>query len=148
MHRAGVALLAAACLIAGCGEPAAKPPAAGAPAEAAAPDGAALDLAGDAAFSEGEDVFSEGEPSDREPAPAAAAGETGEALYRRLQCAGCHEVASRPGQPVIPLARLSERYSADTLAAFLAAPTPPMPSLDLDAEQRSRLAWYLLSAHP
>jgi mono/diheme cytochrome c family protein len=145
MDRAAL-LLVAACLLASCGEPAAELPPAGAQAgeEAAAPDAIEFDLEGD------DDVFAEGEPD----APAAAAAnageidETGEALYRRLQCAGCHEVASRPGQPVIPLERLSERYSAETLAAFLAAPTPPMPAFDLTADQRSKLAWYLLGAHP
>ena len=85
----------------------------------------------------------------RAPARAAPeAGETGEALYGRLRCAACHEVASRPGQPVIPLARLSERFRPTTLAAFLAVPTPPMPHFDLDADQRAKLAWYLLGAHP
>jgi mono/diheme cytochrome c family protein len=136
-------LLVAACLLAGCGQPAGDLPKAGAQAEkkAAATDAIELDLEGD------DDVFAEGESK----APAALApdaGETGEAIYRRLQCAGCHEVASRPGQPVIPLERLSERYSPETLAAFLAAPKPPMPVFALDAEQRSKLAWYLLAAHP
>jgi mono/diheme cytochrome c family protein len=140
IDRAVATALAAACLLAACGEPAAQAPPAGAAGEP--PEAVAdteLDLEGDA------DVFSEG---DLVAGQAAPADETGEALYRRLQCAGCHEQAARPGQPVIRLERLSERYSAETLAAFLAAPSPPMPAFDLDAGQRERLAWYLLAAHP
>ena len=77
-----------------------------------------------------------------------AAGETGEALYRRLPCAGCHEMAARPGLPVFPLEQLSKRYSLEALAAFLATPPPPMPSFALDLEQRRKLASYLLATHP
>ncbi len=53
-----------------------------------------------------------------------------------------------PGQPVLPLERLSQRWSAEALAAFLAAPPPPMPRFDLDPEQRRKLALYLLSKYP
>ena len=135
MERALASLLTAACLLAGCGEPASELPAARSGGEAQPVDAVDLDT----------DLFSD---VDLPVGEAPAADETGEALYRRLQCAGCHEVAARPGQPVRPLERLSERYSADTLAAFLAVPTPPMPVFDLDAGQRRRLAQYLLAAHP
>ena len=37
------------------------------------------------------------------------------------------------------------RHDVDSLEAFLAAPTPPMPTFDLDAEARRDLAIYLLS---
>ncbi len=85
-----------------------------------------------------------------EPTPAAgdAPPQSGEALYRHLPCAGCHEAAARPGIVVTPLERLSERYSVETLAAFLTAPPPPMPVFELDDAQRRKLATYLLAAHP
>ena len=49
---------------------------------------------------------------------------------------------------VVPLANLSQRYSIDDLAAFLAAPTPPMPVFTLSDEERYDLAVYLLGSRP
>jgi mono/diheme cytochrome c family protein len=74
----------------------------------------------------------------------AAAPLSGEALFAHYECAGCHESAAVPGMIVRPLAGLAERYSADTLAAFLAAPPDPMPRLPLSEPERQRLAAYLL----
>jgi len=132
IRRTVASLLVAACLHSGCGEPASEVPPAAAESEVVA-------------------ALEDADPrSDLEPAAGetSAADETGEALYRRLPCAGCHELAAMPGQPVIPLERLSERYTADVLAAFLAAPAPPMPNFNLDPEKSRKLALYLLSAFP
>lgn len=73
---------------------------------------------------------------------------TGEQLYARLECAGCHEHAALPGMIVRPLSGLSRRYDEDTLTAFLAAPPPPMPVVALPEDARRELARYLLAAHP
>lgn len=73
----------------------------------------------------------------------------GRALYERYACAQCHEGGrAQEGVVVVPLRNLSERYGIDDLAGFLEAPTPPMPALDLDEEQRRDLAVYLLATHP
>jgi hypothetical protein len=48
----------------------------------------------------------------------------------------------------VPLAGLATRYDLTALAAFLAAPTPPMPALDLGEEERRDLAVRLLQRHP
>ena len=73
----------------------------------------------------------------------------GRALYERYFCAQCHEgVRAAEGVIVVPLQELGSRYGVDDLVAFLEAPTPPMPALDLSEEERRDLAVYLLSAHP
>lgn len=70
---------------------------------------------------------------------------TGAELYGTHACATCHEPARAPaGMVPRPLSRLAERYDPRTLAAFLLAPTPPMPRFDLDESQRAALAAYLL----
>jgi glucose/arabinose dehydrogenase len=73
----------------------------------------------------------------------------GRALFEAHACASCHDPArSAPGVVPIPLdgARLRGKYDLDGLAAFLAAPTPPMPAFPLDAESRRDLAVYLFAA--
>jgi glucose/arabinose dehydrogenase/mono/diheme cytochrome c family protein len=73
----------------------------------------------------------------------------GAALYGAHDCATCHEAdAAPPGTVVKPLATLSARHDLGGLAAFLAAPTPPMPAAPLNAGQRRSLAAYLLARHP
>lgn len=71
--------------------------------------------------------------------------EAGARLYAQLECAGCHESAAVPGLVVMPLQQLPARYGPDTLAAFLAAPPPPMPRFGLSPDERRVLAAYLLS---
>lgn len=70
------------------------------------------------------------------------------ALYERLECAGCHERAALPGMTVRPLAGLSERYDAETLTVFLAAPPEPMPVPALSDAERRALAALLLQRFP
>lgn len=70
----------------------------------------------------------------------------GEALYRRYRCGGCHE----PGQvgsfrQVRPLEHLDERYTVESLQAFLRTPTPPMPVFPLSDSEREAVAVYLLT---
>jgi hypothetical protein len=48
----------------------------------------------------------------------------------------------------VPLAGLAARHTLDSLAALLAAPTPPMPLVELSAAERRDLAAYLLRADP
>jgi cytochrome c553 len=79
----------------------------------------------------------------------AARGERGAALFESNACYACHEPGrTTPGVVVKPIAGLSKRYSLDDLAAFLAAPTPPMPVVPLSPEERLDLAAYLLTASP
>ncbi len=73
----------------------------------------------------------------------------GQALYARWLCAQCHEgLRAKEGVVVVPLEKLGARYGVEDLMAFLEAPTPPMPALDLPADDRRDLAVYLLDAHP
>jgi glucose/arabinose dehydrogenase len=72
-------------------------------------------------------------------------GARGAAHYVRYDCASCH--GERAATPRL-LGGLSGRYDLDTLTAFLAAPTPPMPNFNLDAEVRRDLAVHLLATYP
>jgi glucose/arabinose dehydrogenase len=73
----------------------------------------------------------------------------GKALYTRWFCAQCHEgVRAAEGVVVVKLQNLGARYGVEDLIAFLEAPTPPMPALDLPEQDRRDLAVYLLDAHP
>jgi glucose/arabinose dehydrogenase len=73
----------------------------------------------------------------------------GAALYDKNFCAQCHEgLRAEEGVIVVPLANLARRYTIADLVAFLAAPTPPMPALDLSEDERRDLAVHLLAAHP
>lgn len=84
------------------------------------------------------------DPDERETRAA-----RGKQLYERWYCAQCHEgVRASEGVVVVPLENLSQRYRVDDLMAYLATPTPPMPALDLNEEQRRDLAVYLLATHP
>jgi glucose/arabinose dehydrogenase len=72
----------------------------------------------------------------------------GRALWETHRCAGCHDVSeAAPGVVAVPLADLATRHSIDSLAAFLAAPTPPMPAFPLDGAQRRALAVHLLGTY-
>ncbi len=71
--------------------------------------------------------------------------EHGAALWEEHDCARCHDAArATPGVVPIPLEELGARYDETRLAAFLAAPTPPMPLYPLDAAARRDLAAFLL----
>ena len=73
----------------------------------------------------------------------------GQALYEANQCASCHE-KSRASEGVVahPLRNLAQRYSAQDLAAVLAAPPAAMPVLPLTPAERADLAAYLLQMPP
>ena len=79
----------------------------------------------------------------------AAATARGATLAEAHACAGCHDPErAEPGVVAVPLADLRSRYDIDALAAFLASPTPPMPVIPFDAQERRDLAIHLLDAHP
>jgi len=73
----------------------------------------------------------------------------GEEHWNALGCAGCHqpEAAAR-GMVPVPLRGLARRHDLEELTAFLAAPTPPMPAVTLDADARADLAVYVLDRFP
>jgi hypothetical protein len=82
-------------------------------------------------------------------AERAARAARGRALYAELACASCHEpAAAAPGMLARPLAGLGARFGVESLARFLAAPTPPMPAVARDEDARRDLAVFLLDAHP
>ncbi len=75
--------------------------------------------------------------------------EHGETLFEENGCWRCHIVGrTQAGVVAVPLAKLSQRFSIDELAAYLAAPTPPMPVFPLTDEERFDLAVYLLGSRP
>ncbi|MAG35468.1 MAG: oxidoreductase [Dehalococcoidia bacterium] len=83
---------------------------------------------------------------DRERAAGAARGA---ALWQRFECAGCHDpAAADPGVVPVPLVDLGKRWGLDSLAAFLAAPTPPMPAFPLSSSERRDLAIHMLDVPP
>lgn len=86
------------------------------------------------------------EPASAAHSPADPEAEArGERLYERFACASCHEVQrAEAGVVVVELADLPSRYSVADLAAFLRAPTPPMPTFPMEAAERSDLAAFLL----
>jgi mono/diheme cytochrome c family protein len=72
----------------------------------------------------------------------------GRALYESLACAACHEAErAQPGVVPRPLADLARRHTLAGLTRFLAAPTPPMPAVELGEEDRGALAAFLLDRH-
>ena len=73
----------------------------------------------------------------------------GQALWEQNACGACHEAkGAAPGMVAKPLAGLTKRYDAATLAAYLRTPQPPMPVFDLTDAERADLALFLLSQHP
>ena len=88
-------------------------------------------------------------PAASSPILPAGNRERGAALWETHDCARCHDPGrAAPGVVPVPLASLTGRHDASSLAAFLVAPTPPMPSYDLEASERVDLAAFLLSRFP
>lgn len=82
---------------------------------------------------------------DLAPAERSALAVQGRALFEAHACHRCHDPArGEAGVVVVPLDRVATKYDVTSLAAFLAAPQPPMPLFPLDAAQRRALAVHLL----
>jgi glucose/arabinose dehydrogenase len=80
-----------------------------------------------------------------DPAERQRRVERGEAHWNALACAGCHVPDQiNPGVVPVILQELGAEYDVGSLTDFLAAPTPPMPVVALDADDRADLAVYLL----
>ncbi len=79
-------------------------------------------------------------------AEAAGNAAAGQALARQW-CSGCHVVTgNKQGQDAAPpFAAIARRHGSDNtwLRAWLAAPHPPMPSLDLSRQQTDDIVAYL-----
>lgn len=79
-------------------------------------------------------------------AEAAGNADAGRALARQW-CSGCHVVAGNSqGHDAAPtFAEIARRHASDSswLRAWLAAPHPPMPSLDLSRQQTEDIVAYL-----
>ena len=70
----------------------------------------------------------------------------GAVLYESLRCFGCHEAErADPGVVPIRLPTTLQRHDLESLVAFLAAPTPPMPAYPLSGAEQRDLAIYLFS---
>jgi len=76
-----------------------------------------------------------------------AASERGRVLWDANGCATCH-VAGHGVETYRPLAQLGQKFSIDSLAAYLLAPQPPMPRYELTDAERRDLAVYLLAEYP
>jgi glucose/arabinose dehydrogenase len=112
-------------------------------------DGAKASASADAPAAEAASAAAPDALAGLAPAAVAAGSERGRAHYDANAGAWCHAPARAPaGAPVPPLRQLASRYTVDSLTAFLAAPTPPMPVPPLDDAGRRDLAIYLLSRHP
>jgi glucose/arabinose dehydrogenase len=92
--------------------------------------------------------------AERDPLAALAGDERarriarGRALYESLACAACHEAErAQPGVVPRPLADLARRHTLAGLTRVLAAPTPPMPAVELGEADRGALAAFLLDRH-
>jgi glucose/arabinose dehydrogenase/cytochrome c553 len=82
-------------------------------------------------------------------AERAAREKRGRALFESSGCAACHDAGrAQAGVVAVRLQGLGARYSIDSLTEFLAAPTPPMPPVDLAADARRDLAVHLLAEYP
>lgn len=82
-------------------------------------------------------------------APAAADPQAGLSLAR-IWCAECHVVETGQAGPVAEVATFAEvanrpDFSADRLAAFLAAPHPKMPGMGLSNREIADLGTYIES---
>ena len=94
-------------------------------------------------------------PAGPRPSPASlsatelrASRARGAALYEAHRCARCHE-AERADPGVVPVSLVAEklraRHDRESLAAYLLAPTPPMPAFELSDSERTDLATFLLA---
>jgi glucose/arabinose dehydrogenase len=81
-------------------------------------------------------------------ATIAAMQSRGAALWNAHPCAACHVAGQAAAGAYKPLENLTQRYTVDSLAAFLRTPQPPMPVFPFDDQQRRDLAVYLLKEHP
>ena len=80
-----------------------------------------------------------------QPGRRPPAGPPGPPPFEAQGCAACHgSGATRPGMVPVPLEGLAERYDVPALVAYLTAPTPPMPAVELEIEARRALAIHLL----
>jgi cytochrome c553 len=72
----------------------------------------------------------------------------GEALFYKYPCRSCHDPRFTGGMRKLrELNDLPARYSVESLQAFFATPTPPMPVFPLSEDERRALAVYLLTRH-
>ncbi len=74
-----------------------------------------------------------------------SARERGAALWARWSCAGCHQPGARSMRRQYPIEDLAARHDIDSLAAFLARPTAPMPAFPMSDSERRDLAIWLLA---
>jgi glucose/arabinose dehydrogenase len=83
------------------------------------------------------------------PEVDATARRAGAAHFEALACVACHSPGlEAPGaEGRVVLAGLAQRYTVDTLAAYLRNPNPPMPPVAEAAETVDTLARWLLATY-
>lgn len=70
--------------------------------------------------------------------------EVGEKIFRRDPCLQCHT----PGREgAVTLENLGGKYNLQTIAAYLAKPTPPMPLFPYTDDDRKALGVYLIESY-
>ena len=80
------------------------------------------------------------------PVERAQLAAQGEMLFGQYPCMSCHDARfANELHRVRELKNLSARYSVEQLQTFFIAPTPPMPTFPLSAEERRALSIYLLT---
>jgi glucose/arabinose dehydrogenase len=78
----------------------------------------------------------------------ATAAVRGKALYDAHRCFGCHDAErAEAGIIAIDVRPALRGHDLESLVAFFAAPTPPMPRYALDDAERRDLSIYLFSLH-
>ncbi len=70
---------------------------------------------------------------------------SGDSLFNRYQCIGCH---ADEGRALKKFEALGNKYNIESLADYLKRPNPPMPIFPLGDEQRRDLAVYLIERYP
>ena len=87
------------------------------------------------------------DPTSVSAAERASAMTVGPGILANEACLVCHGESAATDAAQIPLVDLGMRYTIGELVEYLAAPRPPMPPFDADAERRRALAIYLLETY-
>jgi glucose/arabinose dehydrogenase len=76
-----------------------------------------------------------------------SASARGAALWKDNGCASCHVAEQAAPNAYRPLMAIADKYTIDSLVAYLHTPTPPMPAFPLSDDQRRDLAVYLMTTY-
>jgi len=108
------------------------------------PGGSGASGTGGIAVTAAHSRLDEAPPSWLQDADLARMAQDGAALYRRLECRGCHEDGENPAR----LEGLATRLGYQAVVEVLGAPPPPMPVFPLSETEKRELAAFLLAEFP